>query len=395
MQAYSPELEMIAVQNVMQCKMEHDKCRKTKQFKTAGQNLYQTCLTGGYPSTEESIKKSMTSWFDEQKLLMSLKNINSLHSSKDVKGAIGHFTQMLQAKAVAVGCAIAKSIANNPKYGEMNCIFIACNYASGNMVEQPVYEIGPLGSKCKTGMNPKYPGLCSEQEDYLGDSMYYTRDTTEAPPVLKWLKTGKKINEANSKSVDDVEAKPVARANLDNEPIKSKSGDSSHQLPPTQRKTNPFDERIRGDSNPAPPMQRRGKLNDDSINHRIGGSSSSTPIRRKIANGATDIRNRPVNRDDANISRRRNSPPQRRQSPSAPNFNTPSFMDFNIPIMRGMNIPEDFFSKFPATGPNGGYNVQVVRRTHTINGKPIKDETRGSVNGKTFRIRSRFADDSA
>lgn len=63
--------------------------------------------------------------------------------------------------AAVVGCAGVKYTDAAGK--EANLI---CNFGYGNLAGNYVYQSGPPGSKCKTGTNPKYTGLCSEKEDY-------------------------------------------------------------------------------------------------------------------------------------------------------------------------------------------------------------------------------------
>lgn len=45
-------------------------------------------------------------------------------------------------------------------------VFVICDYSVSNIDGDPVYVPGPTASQCKTGTNPKYPGLCSENEEY-------------------------------------------------------------------------------------------------------------------------------------------------------------------------------------------------------------------------------------
>lgn len=61
-----------------------------------------------------------------------------------------------------VGCAaIQFTDYNYPMYQRVN---IACNYGSVYSGVLPVYEPGIPTSKCKTGKNLRYQGLCSEKE---------------------------------------------------------------------------------------------------------------------------------------------------------------------------------------------------------------------------------------
>lgn len=75
---------------------------------------------------------------------------------------VGHFTQMVKDKSIAIGCAMSKQ----PKLKIFTEIFFICNYSVINIVGDPVYIAGPTASQCKTGTNPKYPGLCSTNEKY-------------------------------------------------------------------------------------------------------------------------------------------------------------------------------------------------------------------------------------
>lgn len=78
---------------------------------------------------------------------------------------VGHFTQWVQDKAEAVGCAaITSTMTYNGK--EYGAFLLTCNYSWGNLLGSPVYVAGETASKCTTGTDKKYPGLCSEDEDF-------------------------------------------------------------------------------------------------------------------------------------------------------------------------------------------------------------------------------------
>lgn len=177
--------------------MLHDYCRSTKRYIFAGQNLAELCRFPNYRPLKEAINLAMQMWYDEHRFLGSIKNIKSYSSSNDSSGVIGHFTQMVRDESFAVGCSIVKS--QHPADGSnWNCYYIACNYATSNIIRRPVYEIGAIGSKCKTGRNPQYPGLCSKNENYTDNSLLFTKNNIEAPPVTKWKQNGKKIYHLNA-----------------------------------------------------------------------------------------------------------------------------------------------------------------------------------------------------
>lgn len=79
----------------------------------------------------------------------------------------GHFTQIARDVSFKVGCSISQYL----KPGDWYTTYYVCDYAVTNVVGGQIYEEGPTASKCKTGTNPKYPGLCSENEKY-DDSSY-------------------------------------------------------------------------------------------------------------------------------------------------------------------------------------------------------------------------------
>lgn len=50
--------------------------------------------------------------------------------------------------------------------GGMGHVYFGCNYATLILIGEPVYIDGPTGSKCQTGRDKKFPGLCSVNEKY-------------------------------------------------------------------------------------------------------------------------------------------------------------------------------------------------------------------------------------
>lgn len=78
---------------------------------------------------------------------------------------MGHFTQWVQDKSEAIGCAAVFSTMkfSGEKYGTY---MLTCNYSYGNLLGSPVYVAGKTASKCITGQDKTYPGLCSINESY-------------------------------------------------------------------------------------------------------------------------------------------------------------------------------------------------------------------------------------
>lgn len=66
--SWNSELASLAELNVKQCKMKHDQCHNTAQFKASGQNLYTSGFKGGSPPTLSQIAQdAVDSWASEGK----------------------------------------------------------------------------------------------------------------------------------------------------------------------------------------------------------------------------------------------------------------------------------------------------------------------------------------
>lgn len=74
-------------------------------------------------------------------------------------------TQVVWASTTHVGCAASTGKTHDAQH-DWNATWFACDFSYGNMVDSPVYEAGPAASKCKTGENPNYKGLCNIGETY-------------------------------------------------------------------------------------------------------------------------------------------------------------------------------------------------------------------------------------
>ncbi|XP_058064259.1 antigen 5 like allergen Cul n 1-like isoform X1 [Anopheles bellator] len=157
---WDDELANLAEINIRSCKLEHDECRSTARFLQAGQNL----AIGSFYIEQNifDIVNNLTMlWFSEYK--DAVQEILD-HYTTEYNATIGHFTQMISDRTTAVGCGIMIY----PKRTEdfvFKVILYACNYAITNIVGQSVYRKGETASRCVTGNNAKYPGLCSAEEN--------------------------------------------------------------------------------------------------------------------------------------------------------------------------------------------------------------------------------------
>ncbi|XP_061393341.1 scoloptoxin SSD976-like [Musca vetustissima] len=97
--------------------------------------------------------------------------IDSLPSSYS-RPKIDHFTVMVADRNIRVGCAAATY--DDTRVSSKRQIFlVACNYATTNMQNLPVYAKCEIPAKsCKSGNNSQYPNLCSRSEKYDVNKWY-------------------------------------------------------------------------------------------------------------------------------------------------------------------------------------------------------------------------------
>ncbi|XP_073835064.1 venom allergen-1-like [Musca autumnalis] len=166
---WDDELAAVAAYNVLQCKMEHDKCRNTKTFQYAGQNLAWRSFWG-QQSYSSLFQKSFAMWYDEVKDV-KMDYIN--YFPVGYQGpAIGHFTVMVADRNIRVGCAAA-TYEDLRIDGGRQIFLIACNYATTNMLGFPIYKnCSSPATSCSSGRNPQYPNLCSKSEKYEVNKWY-------------------------------------------------------------------------------------------------------------------------------------------------------------------------------------------------------------------------------
>lgn len=150
--------------NVRRCILHTHDCHNTDQMKYSGQNIntYETSSAGDYANPEEFMKGSIASaWYEKEMKKASQKVIDLPQTSGGFAylKSISHFMQLVQDNANEVGCALI----NFPQDGNKFTVFV-CDYSLTTVANFPVYAVGPAASKCKTGNNPQFPGLCSINE---------------------------------------------------------------------------------------------------------------------------------------------------------------------------------------------------------------------------------------
>ncbi|XP_065095031.1 antigen 5 like allergen Cul n 1-like [Ochlerotatus camptorhynchus] len=154
---WDQELADIAAVNARSCVFGHDKCRNTATMKYVGQNIAMSSYSGMSFTDEQLITGFVNNWFKENKDATALQMASYPANYKGP--TIGHFTQVVSDRSSKVGCSLVSYIED----GFVNQLFV-CNYGLTNIVKQPVYVAGTACSKCTTGCNTAYPGLCSAAE---------------------------------------------------------------------------------------------------------------------------------------------------------------------------------------------------------------------------------------
>ncbi|XP_055845728.1 antigen 5 like allergen Cul n 1-like [Episyrphus balteatus] len=159
---WNEELAFLAMYNTRTCVYAHDQCHNTKQFPSAGQNIGMNMQSTKHTDSNINLSKSVvTTCWNEYKDA-SMKDINSYPPNPPK--VVGHFTQMCIEKSNGVGCHAVKF--RNTNYNNMYTYYLVCNYAKIFEYYGQIYSSGPTASKCKTGTNPNYKGLCSVNEVY-------------------------------------------------------------------------------------------------------------------------------------------------------------------------------------------------------------------------------------
>uniref|UniRef100_F5GTY0 Venom allergen-1 n=1 Tax=Simulium guianense TaxID=445764 RepID=F5GTY0_SIMGU len=170
---WDDELAYLAELNVKTCKFEHDKCRNTMKYRSAGQNLAYSAHGDSHKPLAAQLKKMMRAFYDEQKdANMTFIEKYTNHPTPGTQ--IGHFTQLVSDRTTRVGCAISRYTEWNAKYQmDMKTMLLACDYSFTNIWEQKVYEAGPTASGCKAGRHSVYKGLCKASENVNPYEKFY------------------------------------------------------------------------------------------------------------------------------------------------------------------------------------------------------------------------------
>lgn len=115
-----------------------------------------------YDDVDFRLVDTTKSWFNEHEQC-DMSYINKYRAPPPDKN-IGHFIQIVKDSADRVGCALTKY-----EDGKKKNMLVACNYAVGDVVGDPVYTTGSPCSGCLSGCSSFYKGLCnSNEKSYWG-----------------------------------------------------------------------------------------------------------------------------------------------------------------------------------------------------------------------------------
>ncbi|KAJ8912259.1 hypothetical protein NQ315_008850 [Exocentrus adspersus] len=179
--SYNKELEFIAQCWANTCNgnpLIHDVCRRTEEYAHVGQNLGFTNSSSPKIDIVKSIKDLTLLWYDE----VDLFNTSWIRDTRDRAVKVGHYTQLIWADSMEIGCAATFYSTTDPstKRKWHHLVFV-CNYGpGGNFIGRPVYKVGKPCSKCPKGLkqNKKYKGLCgvvrnlNQTESFRGEVFY-------------------------------------------------------------------------------------------------------------------------------------------------------------------------------------------------------------------------------
>lgn len=168
--------------------MPHNECVRTANYKHGGQNVYEQCdRPDKLPFPSDIAKMGVHAWINEYS---NISDISIEHFvDNDTIAQIGRYLQVVKNNADRIGC----SIVQYSNAADLVCSLFVCSYNVGNLINYPTYEIGPIASKCSTGINDHFPGLCSEKEDFAKHRYAEVFFKNESPVVAAWIKGNKRI----------------------------------------------------------------------------------------------------------------------------------------------------------------------------------------------------------
>ncbi|KAH8383162.1 hypothetical protein KR009_007109, partial [Drosophila setifemur] len=162
--SWCEELTYLALLNVKTCESLPDKCRSTERFAYAGQNNAIFSYSGAETeyTDAEIVKEQIELWFAERANVSP--EILANFPEELPNNNVGKFTIAVAEKNTHVGCAAVRF--SKDFY---NHFVLTCNFATSNIVGQPIYNPGEKstsGCKNRYGAAFDYPNLCYAKEIY-------------------------------------------------------------------------------------------------------------------------------------------------------------------------------------------------------------------------------------
>ena len=155
---YDMDLERNSYDWAKKCVWEHSGPMGHDGLKYAyGENLY---VTSSVDDANPRIEDATNGWAREFQ--------DYYHSDGSNRGMVGHYTAMIWATSVRVGCAVA--ICDSMEYISFAGTQVVCQYSGpGNWVGQLPAEWSTIssdvGSNCPNGLDSDYPALCAANGD--------------------------------------------------------------------------------------------------------------------------------------------------------------------------------------------------------------------------------------
>lgn len=125
----------MSLHNAVQCQLVVDRCRRTFNYKTVGQNTYSICEKKRHVPIRAAVEEALSTWFNEHKNITSMDVVQ--HFGNPADRPIKHFTQMVKSKADRIGCSIIRFARKNTMLfnGQRKCTMIGVgrNVFSSNL----------------------------------------------------------------------------------------------------------------------------------------------------------------------------------------------------------------------------------------------------------------------
>uniref|UniRef100_A0A6B2E6R9 Putative antigen 5-like salivary protein n=1 Tax=Phlebotomus kandelakii TaxID=1109342 RepID=A0A6B2E6R9_9DIPT len=159
---WDDNLAFVAGEHVKHGNFEHDQCRASTAYPSAGQNLATGSSSVAYSSIIAQVLGHVDMWYNKEMPIVRddmPSCVGTFTLSPNCLKA-GHFTAVVKESSFAVGCAVATfetQIQGNWWYS----VLTTCDYANTNMLDEAVYTQGTTCSACGSIGKTCSNGLCA------------------------------------------------------------------------------------------------------------------------------------------------------------------------------------------------------------------------------------------